>query len=85
MQEIEEKRAKMEEEKQREKAAAQELQKRIADEQMAKQNAADSGSSGDASPWLARDIVVKIINKDLAGGKYHKRKGYVKVRGAVTV
>lgn len=36
-------------------------------------------SSNQDTPWLRKGIVVKIINKTLAEGKYHKMKGYVKV------
>eukprot|EP01147_Barroeca_monosierra_P000210 gene210-3595_t len=35
-------------------------------------------SSNQDTPWLRKGIVVKIINKTLAEGKYHKMKGYVK-------
>ena len=32
-----------------------------------------------ADAWLLEDIVVKVIHKELADGRYHKRKGVVKV------
>lgn len=37
-----------------------------------------SSSSEDGSaPWLAAGLVVKVMNKELANGKYHRKKGLV--------
>ena len=35
-----------------------------------------SSSSG-AEPWLTEGIIVKVVNQDLAGGKYYRKKGKV--------
>jgi len=40
-----------------------------------------SDSPSGADPWLSAGIVVKVMNQELAGGKYHRKKGKVeKVR-----
>lgn len=37
-----------------------------------------SPSSEDgAAPWLAAGLVVKVMHQDLAGGKYHRKKGRI--------
>lgn len=44
--------------------------------------AAARGSAEDAHVkdyWLYKDVVVKVIHKDLADGRYYKRKGVIVV------
>mmetsp|Transcript_96 Transcript_96/g.196 ORF Transcript_96/g.196 Transcript_96/m.196 type:complete len:408 (+) Transcript_96:50-1273(+) len=44
----------------------------------------ESSSSG-SEPWLTDGIIVKVMHKDLAGGKYYRKKGKVeKVRQQFT-
>jgi len=37
----------------------------------------DEPSSEEGEPWLSVGIVVKVMHKDLAGGKYYRKKGKV--------
>ncbi len=41
----------------------------------------DSKKPNMEEPWIHPDIVVKIIHPELADGRYHKRKGHIKVSG----
>jgi len=44
-----------------------------------------SSSEEGGEPWLAAGLVVKVMHQELAGGKYHRKKGIVeKVRGQFT-
>ncbi|EGD79890.1 hypothetical protein PTSG_10174 [Salpingoeca rosetta] len=78
----EKKRAKLErqqrEEEERRKKKEEEAAKMKAMAQATGGAVGKDGAAGEDASWLAKDIVVKIINKTLADGKYYKRKGYVK-------
>jgi len=37
----------------------------------------DEPAEAEDAPWVAPGLVVKVMNKDLANGKYHKKKGKV--------
>jgi len=40
-----------------------------------------SSEESEGEPWIAKGLVVKVMHKDLAGGKYYKKKGTIeKVR-----
>merc|ERR1712194_611883 len=36
-----------------------------------------SSEDGSSEPWLAAGLVVKVMHDELAGGKYHRKKGLV--------
>jgi len=36
-----------------------------------------SSEDGSSEPWLAAGLVVKVMHEELAGGKYHRKKGLV--------
>lgn len=36
-----------------------------------------SESPSEQEPWVAVGLIVKVMHKDLAGGKYHKKKGKI--------
>ncbi|KAN0011841.1 hypothetical protein ACTFIU_007412 [Dictyostelium citrinum] len=40
-------------------------------------NSDDKNNNNEEKPWIIKDIVVKIIDKELANGKYYKQKGYI--------
>jgi hypothetical protein len=43
----------------------------------AEEAAADLAVAEDGAPWLLKGIVVKVLNKTLADGKFYKKKGVV--------
>lgn len=56
------------------------LEHEEAKRQKLRQEAPDSpseSSSSGSEPWLCEGIIVKVMNQDLAGGKYYRKKGKV--------
>ena len=45
----------------------------------AEEAAADLAVASDGAPWLLKGIVVKVLNKSLADGKFYKKKGVVQL------
>merc|ERR1712178_434170 len=58
-------------------AVQPEKRKRPAVEELIKENEATKEKKGRMSNWLTEGIVVKVINKSLQDGAYHKKKGVV--------
>ncbi|KAN0043008.1 hypothetical protein ACTA71_010641 [Dictyostelium dimigraforme] len=54
-----------------------EKQQQQQQQQQQEQQQKQESNNNEEKPWIIKDIVVKIIDKELANGKYYKQKGYI--------
>ncbi|KAM9999915.1 hypothetical protein ACTFIZ_008366 [Dictyostelium cf. discoideum] len=66
-----------EKEKERQQKEKLEFEKQQQQQQQQQQLNSNSNNNNEEKPWIIKDIVVKIIDKELANGKYYKQKGYI--------
>ncbi|KAM9960549.1 hypothetical protein ACTFIW_009691 [Dictyostelium discoideum] len=63
--------------KEKEKERQQKEKLEFEKQQQQQQQLNSDNNNNEEKPWIIKDIVIKIIDKELANGKYYKQKGYI--------